>query len=142
MPRTTKLDTLRTKRTDALIRLKHAEEAHRAAVAALAETAALAAARRELEDASIAYIHEHERVQRRNERTQYEVREIDADGDAFNCWTFDTREEAISHATRLHGRGCASHAVAVERSDNGNRTTVWRRGSAAALDAWEDHATA
>ena len=143
MPRTTKLDRLRAERTAALATLKRAEEAHRAAVAALPETSALASARRGHEAASIAFIREHERTQRRAEvRTEYAVREIDADGDALDCWFFDSREDAIRQATRLHGRSPSDHAVTVERERDGDRKTVWRRGSDAALEAWEGNATA
>jgi hypothetical protein len=143
MTRTTKLDRLRAERTEALATLKRAEEAHRAAVAALPETSALASARREHEAASIAYIREHERVQRRAEvRTEYKVREITEDGDAITCWFFDSREDAIGHATRLHAHRPAAQAVAVERERNGNCETIWRRGCAGALEAWEGNATA
>lgn len=146
MPRTTTLDRLRTERTKALAMLKACEDGHRRAVAALPETAMLAAARREHAAASAAYIREHERTQRRAEvRTEYRVREIDADGDATSCWFFDSREDAIGHATRLHGRDTAGEAVVavvVERERNGNSETVWRRGSDAALEAWEGNATA
>jgi hypothetical protein len=143
MPRTTKLDRLRAERTEALATLKRAEEAHRAAVAALPETSALAAARRAQEAASIAYIREHERTQRRAEvRTEYAVREIDADGDSLDCSMFSSREDAISQATVLHSRSPADHAVTVERERDGDRRTIWRRGSDAALEAWEGNATA
>jgi hypothetical protein len=143
MPRTTKLDRLRAERTEALATLKRAEEAHRIAVAALPESSALAAARRGHEAASIAFIREHERAQRRAEiRTAYEVREIDEDGDAIDCSIFDSREDAISHALRLHGRGIPGQAVAVERLRDGSRATVLRRGSIAALEAWDRTATA
>ena len=139
MTRTTKLDRLRAERTEALATLKRAEEAHRAAVAALPETSALAAARRAQEAASIAFIREHERAQRRAEiRTEYAVREIDEDGDAITCWFFDSREDAIGHATRLHAHRPAAQAVVVERLRDGNCETIWRRGSDAALAAWED----
>jgi hypothetical protein len=103
----------------------------------------LAAARREHEAASIAFIREQERVQRRPEpRTEYRVREIDEDGDAITCWFFDSREDAIGHATRLHAHRPAAQAVAVERLRDGNCETIWRRGSDAALEAWEGNATA
>ena len=139
MPRTTKLDRLRAERTKALAMLKACEDGHRRAVAALPETAMLAAARRGHEAASIAFIREHERAQRRAEiRTEYAVREIDADGDALDCSMFSSREDAISQATVLHRRSPADHAVTVERERDGDRKTIWRRGSDAALAAWED----
>jgi hypothetical protein len=137
MPRTTKLDRLRAERTEALATLKRAEEAHRIAVAALPETFALAAARRGHEAASIAFIREHERTQRRAEvRTEYAVREIDADGDALDCLMFSNRPDALRIARKHLDRGAV--AVAVERQRDGVSDTVWKGGDAAALAAWED----
>jgi hypothetical protein len=141
MPHPTKLDRLRDERTDTLASLKRAEEAHRAAVAALPETAALTAARLKHEAASVVYIREHERTQRRTQRraeVRYEVREIDSYGDAFDCWVFPTKGEAIACARVFAKRLCEGHAVAVERVCDGEYATVWTGGSAAAIDAWEN----
>jgi hypothetical protein len=137
MPRQTKLDRLRTERATALATLKAAQEAHRAAIAALPETAALVAAAAAQEAASIAYIREHERVQRRADvRTEYEVREINSDGDAFNCWAFPTKGEAMGCARAMVKRLYDGHAVAVERVRDGAYVTVWTGGSSEAIAAW------
>jgi len=140
MPHPIKLDRLRDKRTDALASLKRAEEAHRAAVAALPETAALTAARDALAAAQVAFLREHEASNRRKRRAEvrYEVREIDSYGDAFDCWVFPTKGEAIACARAFAKRLCEGHAVAVERVCDGEYATVWTGGSAAAIDAWEN----
>ena len=138
MPRTTKLDRLAAERASALATVMYAEQAHRAAVAALPETAALAAARLKHEAASVAYIREHERTKRRAEiRTEYVVRDIDAHGDAVDSFVFSSWDDANAFAIRR-----SAPAVAIDRERDGNSKTVWRSGDADALAAWEGSAPA
>lgn len=138
MPRQTKLDRLRTERATALATLKAAQEAHRAAIAALPETAAMTAARNALEATQAAFLREHAASNRRRERPKvwYEVREIDGYGDAFNCWAFPTKGEAMGCARAMVKRLYDGHAVAVERVRDGEYVTVWTGGSSEAIAAW------
>jgi hypothetical protein len=138
MPQQTKLDRLREQRTAAVNAMALAAEAQRKAIAALPETAALTAARDALERAQVAFGREHEASTRRKFRAglQYEVREIDSYGDAFNCWAFPTKREAMACARAMVKRLCEGHATAVERVCDGEYATVWTGGSAEAIAAW------
>lgn len=138
MPRQTKLDRLRTERAAAVNAMALAAEAQRKAIAELPETAAMTAARDALERAQAAFLREHEASNRRKYRpgVQYEVREINSDGDAFNCWAFPTKGEAMGCARAMVKRLCDGHAVAVERVRDGEYVTVWTGGSSEAIAAW------
>lgn len=138
MPQPTKLDRLRDERTAAFHAMTLASQAQREAIAALPETAALTAARDALERAQVAFLREHEASNRRKHRAEvsYEVREIDSYGDAFNCWAFPTKREAMACARAMVKRLCEGHANAVERVCDGEYATVWTGGSAEAIAAW------
>jgi len=141
MPQPTKLARLRDERTAAFHAMTLASQAQREAIAALPETAALTAARDALERAQVAFLREHEVSNRRKFRSnrdevQYEVREIDSYGDAFNCWAFPTKGEAMACARALAKRLCEGHATAVERVCDGDYVTVWTGGSPDAISKW------
>jgi hypothetical protein len=139
MPRQTKLDRLREQRAAAVNAMALAAEAQRKAIAALPETAAMTAARDTLEATQAAFLREHEASNRRRARPKvwYEVREIDGYGDAFNCWSFPTKAEAMACARALVERLCEGHATAVERMCDGEYWTLWTGGSSEAIAAWE-----
>lgn len=138
MPRTTKLDRLRDEYTDALNALTLVAQAQRDAIAALPETAALTAASNALEAAQASFLREQEASNRRKHRADvwYAVREIDAHGDALDCWSFPTKSEAMGCARAMVERLREGYAAAVERVCDGDAVTVWTGGSSEAIAAW------